>query len=106
MKRLSSEQIDNILQDYSKGEKVAFIAQKYEVANMVVYYHIKTKGCFFIAKPKCYQDYVRREIYRLQKELKTATGERRKGIQEVLSIHKNALNINTRQCSPDPFVIQ
>jgi hypothetical protein len=105
MSKLSAKQVQDILDRYNQGIPVAILAREYFVTKMVIYYHIKTKGVYYVAKPKCYNDYLKNRIFRLQQQL-LVEPHNRKNIESEISRTKHSMSIKRDRCSSDPFVLQ
>ena len=105
MSKLSAKQVQDILDRYNQGTPVAILAREYFVTKMVIYYHIKTKGVYFVKNPKCYNDYLKNRIFRLQ-QMMIEQPHNRKNIESEISRTKHSMGIKRDRCSPDPFVLQ
>lgn len=69
MKKLLLRDIENIIKDFSKGDKVALLSIKYKVEKATIYYHIKQSSARIVVKPMCYNDYIILEIRRIEKRI-------------------------------------
>lgn len=105
MSKLSAQQVQEILNKKYEGESVTILAKEYCVTKMVIYYHIKTKGIYYVPHPICYTDYVKNTIFRLQKKALDCPSERKRLESEIRRL-KFSLGIRRDRCSQDPFVLQ
>lgn len=104
MSKLSPQNIKEILTLYEQNHSVSSIAKKFCVANMVVYYHIKTKKVYKYKKPTCYKDYIRNEIIVLRQKLEEAPEEKKKYIRNSIRMKEVSLGINTSRYGGDPYI--
>lgn len=105
MSKLSAKQVQDILDRYNQGVPVAILAREYFVTKMVIYYHIKTRGVYFVKNPKCYNDYLKNGIFRLQQRM-LEEPHNAKNIQSEINRLKDSMTIRRDRCSTDPFVFQ
>lgn len=105
MSKLSSKQVQDILERHANGESVSLLARENCVTKMVVYYHVKTKGARKTTAPKCLKDYQMNEIVRLEEKLRN-NPHLEKHIKREIVRMRMAMGIRLDKCSDDPFVLQ
>lgn len=104
MSKLSAKQVQDILDKRTKGVSVSILAREYFVTKMVIYYHIKTKGVYYVPHPNCYNDYLKNQIFRLQLKAEESPKDKKRILAEIQYIKDSIQDLH--KCSADPFIIQ
>lgn len=109
MKKLSPQDIEDMLIDFSDGVKVPPLAKTYKVTQGTVYYHLKTHGMRSGKRDSMYMEQVKKQIASLQKRINTPgyfTADQLPHARNELGRLKHWLDVD-RSCLPsDPFVLQ
>lgn len=80
MKKLTSEQIELIVEKHSKGATIVDLSIEFNISKLSIYYYLRTNKTEYVEKPMCYIDYIKNNIYNIEQKLKNNeyTDEQRK----------------------------
>ena len=106
MKKLSPEQIQELIRDYAEGEPVPSLAVTYKISKGAVYYQLRS----FPKKkenPKGYLDHVKNHIFDLTQKIEKGyfTKEQVPYAQAEIGRLKNWLKKDRSSLPSDPFVL-
>lgn len=105
MKKLSAQNINELLQDYSEGNSVTLLSRKFVVAKATIYYHVRTKQ----TKRNClnsYDGYIRQAIQKLEFKLLLSPEDKKVFIIAEINRLKAGLNIDRSRPVSDYIIFE
>lgn len=109
MRKLSDNSIKEIVERYQTGDLVTLLADEYCVSKLTIYYHLRRNSiCKKVEHPKCYADYLKNEIFRIEENIKNDfyKPEKVKFAESHARRLRGCLKRDIKHKSVDAFILQ